>query len=118
MDDSALASWLTDALAEQMDDEDDEDDDLSESRPIKDQVDTSNRDDDSVRVSPAKIQLSFWLHQQMFQTDMVDERMVLTFQRNMQFATAVLSLLCNMNQSDHVIFRGSSNPGDWTTNLK
>ncbi|KAH9255650.1 hypothetical protein BASA81_006255 [Batrachochytrium salamandrivorans] len=57
MDDSALASWLTGALAEQMDNEDDEDDDLSESRPIKDQVDTSNRDDDSSESGPAKIQL-------------------------------------------------------------
>ncbi|KAH6563567.1 hypothetical protein BASA62_008454 [Batrachochytrium salamandrivorans] len=202
MDDSALASWLTGALAEQMDDEDDEDDDLSESRPIKDQVDTSNRDDDSSESgsceNPAGTSNAMNIFTKMFaesqasngiqsysaqgddvdgvlslllpshsgstatvSTDMVDERMVLTFQRNMQFATAVYCrsvnragewtcgkfcegltqgtivrhLLKDKNtlkyghgvgvvavqhetRAINVIFRGSSNPGDWTTNLK
>ncbi|KAH6601716.1 hypothetical protein BASA61_001849 [Batrachochytrium salamandrivorans] len=174
MDDSALASWLTGALAEQMDDEDDEDDDLSESRPIKDQVDTSNRDDDSSESGSCEnpagddvdgvLSLLLPSHSGStadVSTDMVDERMVLTFQRNMQFATAVYCrsvnragewtcgkfcegltqgtivkhLLKDKNtlkyghgvgvvavqhetKAINVIFRGSSNPGDWSTSLK
>ncbi|KAH9259895.1 hypothetical protein BASA82_001211 [Batrachochytrium salamandrivorans] len=202
MDDSELASWLTGALAEQMSDEDDEDDDLSESRPIKDQVDTSNRDDDSSGSgsckNPAGTSNAMNIFIRMFaasqasdgierdsaeiddvngllspvfpnhvgatkdvSTDTVNRRMVVTFQRNMQFATAVYCrsvnragewtcgkfcegltqgtiikhLLKDKNtvkyghavgvvavkhgiKAINVIFRGSSNPGDWSTSLK
>ncbi|KAH6568206.1 hypothetical protein BASA62_005610 [Batrachochytrium salamandrivorans] len=160
MDDSELASWLTDALAEQMSDEDDEDDDLSESRPIKDQVDTSNRDDDSSGSgsckNPAGTSNAMNIFIRMFaasqasddiesdspeiddvngllspvfpnhvgatkdvSTDTVNRRMVMTFQRNMQFRNGCFVVAVKHGiKAINVVFRGSSNPGDWSTSLK
>ncbi|KAH9267713.1 hypothetical protein BASA83_009787 [Batrachochytrium salamandrivorans] len=183
MDDSALASWLTGALAEQMDNEDDEDDDLSESRPIKDQVDTSNRDDDSSESesceNPAGTSNAMNIFTKMFaesqasngiqsysaQGDDVDGVLSLLlpshsgstatvstdmtavqvnragewtcgkFCEGLTQGTIVRHLLKDKNtlkyghgvgvvavqhetRAINVIFRGSSNPGDWTTNLK
>ncbi|KAH9267708.1 hypothetical protein BASA83_009782 [Batrachochytrium salamandrivorans] len=155
MDDSALASWLTGALAEQMDNEDDEDDDLSESRPIKDQVDTSNRDDDSIMAYKAIAAqgddvdgvLSLLLPSHSGSTadcfnrhdcrsvNRAGEWTCGKFCEGLTQGTIVRHLLKDKNtlkyghgvgvvavqhetRAINVIFRGSSNPGDWTTNLK